>query len=635
MADIKEQENPGSVDESILENQSVVDFSDIDEQIANQHKERKTKVKAAVEKQENKKVEEEAKSNQNKDANDKLANALFDKTDEEEVIGEDVHSIPKISKNEALPNKEESEASASIKKTIPEEPKKEVVEKAPSKEEDKNEQLVLEEDEMKKRSKTEMVVEDPEEDDELDELLDTPSPKSAAHRVQIEENEKKESKEEFVIDTDQSEKIIDDTEDPEERKKKEEKLQKEVEERLVKRTGYKVYGGEGGIPCIYASDNPNIKALKEWNIPSEKIKPIANDDESLKKAFLDQYITLANAQDSTVVDHRISRFPLLLSGYYAEMTDYSMAELTSVIRVIRNPEYKFARKFQEELVSLFNHISWTSLKPNGEKLTFEEWLKATKFQDLNMFYFGAYDATYPGIGNYDITCGRCHNAFRISKSNRALSYMLQNNNDPILKDTFIKDVLMEKIPVSELKKTVVYSKANTVFDDKVLRPHNYRIGYSCPSLMDVLEYLSVFDEFLSEEVEDFEAIIDPDADGHNLLSMYTMIKYIVVPVIRGKNEEGKNVVSFIKIDTDVPNDEERMRNRRYIVKVLKDLPQSEFAELFTGKEVAERKRLTGIVHILHNIPCSNCGVTIPRIVIDMRTNFFIRTATVVDQIDQF
>lgn len=613
MADTEEKKETSSVDESILENKTVIDFSDIDDQINNQNKERKTKVKEAVEKEEEEKAKEELekpKVERNSKANKKL----------EDILKEDTPIV----KEEAKKPEVQKEV---ITTKFDEEPVEE------NKSNDK-ESVVLEEDEMKKRSKIEISEEEPEDSEDIDDILDIPNPKSAAHRVNIGDSDKEVEKEDFVIDTDHSEKIVDSTDDPENREKKEQEIRKELDERLIKRTGYKVYGGEGGIPCIFASDNPNIKALKEIDIPTEKIKPIANDDETLKKAFLDQYITLANAQDSTVVDHRISRFPLLLSGYYAEMTDYSMAELSSVIRVIRNPEYKFARKFQQELVSLFNHISWTSLKPNNEKLTFEEWLKATKFQDLNMFYFGAYDATYPGVGNYDITCGSCRNTFRISKTNRALSYMLQNNNDPILKDTFIKDVLMEKIPVSELKKTLVYSKANTIFDDKVIKPHNYKIGYGCPSLMDILEYLTVFDEYLSDEVEDFEALIDPSADGHNLLSMYTMIKYIIVPVIRGKNSEGKNVLSFIKVDTQVDDDEERMQNRRYIVKILKDLPQNEFGDLFTGKEVAERKRLNGIVHILHNIKCTNCGVTIPRIVIDMRTNFFIRTATVVDKIDQ-
>lgn len=605
---IENKDSNNSVDSSILENKAVVDFSDIDTEIEKESKSKKEKIESTLKEKEEKKEE----SFKDPELNDKLAKAIFD--EEEDKSKEEVKH--KITKNNSY--KKEPEV---VKEKI---------------EESNNEELILEEDEVKKRAKTSIIDDDDISDEateEDEELFTTPDPRSNPHRVNISDS-KSEIKEEFVIDTEHKEKIIDEKETNTETNQKKEELQKKIDERLVKRTGYKVYGGEGGTPCIVASDNPNIKALEEWNIPSDKIKPIANNDESLKKAFLDQYITLSNAQDSTVVDHRISRIPLLLSGYYAEMTDYSMAELSSVLRVIRNPEYKFARRFQEELVSLFNHISWTSLKPNGEKLTFDEWVSKTKFADLNMFYFGAYDATYPGMGSYDITCGNCNNRFSVSKTNRALSYMLQNNNDPILTDTFIRDVLMEKIPVSDLRKTLVYSKANTNYDEKVIRPHNYKISYGCPSILDVLEYLSVFDEYLKDDFEDFDAIIEADSDGHNLLSMYTMIKSVVLPVIRGKNANGQNVVSFYKIDTEIEDPEERMKNRRYIVKILKDLPQSEFGELFTGKEVAERKRLTGIVHILHNTVCPNCGVTIPRIVIDMRTNFFIRTATVVDRIDQ-
>ena len=78
-----------------------------------------------------------------------------------------------------------------------------------------------------------------------------------------------------------------------------------------------------------------------------------------------------------------------------------------------------------------------------------------------------------------------------------------------------------------------------------------------------------------------------------------------------------------------------MENRKYIVSILKSLPEKEFADLFTGKELAERKRLVGITTILHNITCTNCNANIARIPIDMRGNFFTKTVTVVDQIEQF
>ena len=458
-------------------------------------------------------------------------------------------------------------------------------------------------------------------------------PKSRMHRV-ITEGEKEEEKEDIVVDYENKEKIVtEDTLSEKDIQEKEER-RKKLEEMYEKRTGFKVYGGEDGIPFAYASDNPNVKALREYDIPTDKIKPIANDDENLKKSFMEQYITLTNAKDSTVVDHRITRFPCLLSGYYAEMTDFSIGELTSIIRILRSTEYDFAYKFQQELVTIYNHISWTSLKPNGEKLTFEEWLKATKFKDLDMFYYGAYDATYPGKSKYDITCGNCHSVFTVEKPNRGLAYLLQNGNDPLLKDTFIKDVLMERLPSTELKKTLIYKKANTNFDEKVIKPHNIRISYGCPSLLDILEYLSVFKGTLTD-IEDFEALIDEDMDGHNILTLFTLIKSITVPVKRGVNAEGKTVLGFYKVDTEIEDDDQRMENRKYIVSILKSLPEKEFADLFTGKELAERKRLVGITTILHNITCTNCNANIARIPIDMRGNFFTKTVATVDQIEQF
>jgi chemotaxis protein histidine kinase CheA len=594
--------------EEVSETKPFIDFSDLDNEIKEENKDKKEAVKKEIAAEEKAKAAKEVETSK---ATSKLEDALSEE--------------PKTKKE----NKKKEETQKET--TVPPMPenKTEIKEQKPK----TKEEIVLESEE-KENVDEKFIADDSVEitDEEEENLMNSIDPKSRIHRVITEEDEK--NNEDFIVDSENKEKIVEEESLSEKEKEEKEERQKKLDALFEKRTGFKVYGGEGGVPCLFASDNPNVKALKEFNIPTDKIKPIENNDEALRKNFLEQYITLTNAKDSTVVDHRVTRFPCLLSGYYAEMTDYSIGELTSVIRVIRNPELKFASKFQQELVSIYNHISWTSLKPDGEKLTFDEWVKATKFKDLDMFYYGAYDATYPGESKYDITCGNCRNQFTVTKTNRALAYLLQNGNDPLLKDTFIKDVLMERLPSSELKKTLIYNKANTNYSDKVLKPHNIRVSYGNPSLLDILEYLAIFESTL-DEIEDFEAIIDDSMDGHNVLTMYTMIKSIVVPVKKGKNADGKSVIGFYEVSTEVEDDDQRMENRRYIVEILKSLPESEFAELFTGKEIAERKRLVGITTILHNITCPTCNANISRIPIDMRGNFFMKTATAIDQIDQF
>jgi len=605
-------ENNNVIEDSNTETQ--IDFSDFDSEFANANKTEKEKIIAEVER------EKETKSEpvvENSTASSKLEEAISEESEKKPIVEEKV-----------------PEKKVSKKKETSVTPVSEVVKEEKTETSKKKSDLILDEDEIKERSKIEITSDDVEneaEDDEIRSIINSQEPNARQHRVVDDESE---SKEDFIIDTDETETIIEKEEKKETVEDIEEK-RKKVDEYFEKRTGFKVYGGEGGTACIFASDNPNIKALREFDIPSDKIKPISNSNDSLRQSFLDQYITLKNAKDSTVVDHRITRFPLLLSGYYAEMTDYSMGDLTKVIRTLRNPDLSFVRKFQQELLSLYEHISWTNLKPEGEKLTFEEWLSSTKYQDLGMFYFGAYDATYPGESKYDITCGNCHQSFTVSKKNRALSYLLQNGKDPILTDRFIYDVMHEKIPASEFKKTIIYSKANTPFDEKVLLPHNIKVSYNCPSLLDILEYLSIFEDELSEDFEDLEALIDDTMDGHNVLVMYTMIQSLILPVNKGKNAEGKNVISFYELSTKVEDPNERMENRRHIVSILKTLPTDEFAQLFKGKEIAERKRLVGITNILHNITCTECGSNISRIPIDMRVNFFTRAATAVDQIDQY
>lgn len=631
MEDKKNTTSSDSINESIGENEAFVDFDELDESIAKQQKERKEKAKAEIEteKEELRTTESNEIVEETKPVEKKAENKLKDKLNKpkKEEITEEKQDVivPKIEtvKHESLSDHVD-EAISEIKEEHPTTSKKDDI-------------PIVETDEIEAKKEVPIMEElSPEEMIEYNKLIVNSELLKNGINTDSKIDNSKEEDSEIVIDEENTSEVVKDNHEEEEKKKQLEENNKKISNLYKKMSGFSIYGGADGVPCYLSAENSTIKGLSKLNIPVEKIKPIANDDESLKKAFLDQYINLTNAKDSIVSDHRTTRVPLILSGYYIDIKDYSMGEIASIVRMEANEDMSFVRKFQEELVSIYNHIFWTSLdKENGGPISFDEWLKVTKFGDLNMLFYGAYDSTFPGKSSYNITCNRCHYTSVVEVENKNLCYMMQNRNDPILKDTFIRDVMTGKLPTDSLKKTLVYTKANTVWDQKLIEPQKIRVGYCSPSLRDIIEYLSIFEELFSEEDIDFEVIMDEGKDGHNLLTLYTLIRNITVPIVKGKNADGKNIISFMKIDTDVDDYNTRMENRRYIVKILKSLPESSFTQLFTGHEVAERKRVKGIINIIKNFNCENCHTSSGNVIIDMRMGFFIKAAAAADQMNRF
>ena len=406
----------------------------------------------------------------------------------------------------------------------------------------------------------------------------------------------------------------------------------DLEEKISKRTGTKIHGYNiDSVLSSVSTENQVLKKLRKYNIPIEKIEASINtSEESTHQAFLNQYNTPSK---SPIIAPRISRFPLLLSGYYAEMRNYTYGEHASVVKNATNPDLKYSNRLQEELVSLFKHITWTSYQlETKEQFTFDKWATITKFPDLKQFYYGAFDATYPGETSYRITCGarNCNHEFSVVRTNRELNYILQKD----IKPDFIRNVLLEKIPVRELRTLQPYIEANSIYEGKVLPSYHFKIGYTVPSIRDILEWLTVFEEELTD-YEDFNGLVDPEKPEHNVLKLFTHICKVTVPVIMGKNTDGKDIIRFHCVDATIADAEKRLENRKYILKLLKDLDKDIFRELFTGKEVAEKVKLVGIVHMLHNITCPNCGVNLVRIPIDMEDTFFMEAVQTVRTISLY
>jgi hypothetical protein len=401
-----------------------------------------------------------------------------------------------------------------------------------------------------------------------------------------------------------------------------------IEEVKAPKPKIDIYGGpETNEHAYVSSDNEIVKKLKKYNIPIEKI--VAKDlDATTDKAFQEQYL---NPINSPVVSRRITRSPCLLSGYYVEVTAYNYSDLFSLIRNATNPDLKYLTRFTEELKNIYNHISYTSMT-GYEGISFDDWVKSTLMPDLSQCWFGAFDATFPGTSPYALTCGvpNCGHEFVISRDNKELNFLLQKG----LKYDFLHKVLRELIPAKDIQSTDLYKEAHSLYE-KLLPEYQYKVSYGIPSIMDVLEWLMVFEEVLNEQFDDFTGLVDETKPEHNVLKMYTYIKKLAVPTISGQNEDGRDIITYIGLDTTVNDEVKRMNARRNILRFLNNLPKNIFRELFTGKEVREKLRLQGIIHMLHNIKCPNCGTTLERIRIDIVDTFFTEAERTVRQLSMY
>ena len=183
-----------------------------------------------------------------------------------------------------------------------------------------------------------------------------------------------------------------------------------------------------------------------------------------------------------------------------------------------------------------------------------------------------------------------------------------------------------------MKNTKVYQIANSLYEDKVIYPNNIKVSYGTPSILDALETCSIIEESYSDEFPDTSAIMDQRHRHYSILRLFASIKKLVVPINGGYNDSGKMIVKFYEISTEVDDIEERLEARKHIIKVLNDLPEAQFSELFEGREVAKKINVRGIQHLIPDVFCPNCQKYIGNINLNMRTTFFMHTTEIVNGI---
>ncbi len=402
---------------------------------------------------------------------------------------------------------------------------------------------------------------------------------------------------------------------PDEAMIKRKELEDKVDEHENKRYRRGIYENAGDSACSVSSKANTVKRLSDFEFDPNKIQFKTSASQETEEAFRSQYLDVAN---SPIHSARMTRIPALMSGYYCDIKDYSYGDLVTVLKDVEGTG-RFGYKFERELDSIYNHIGWASFCDRTP--TKQEWFENTLMPDLKEFYWGIYDATFPGATTYSVGCtaANCDYTFSLSKDNKALHFSLPGND---MTGKYIRDVLVGKATVNSMKEKSLYREAHQTIDDKILQTYRYKVSYGVPTIRDVLEWLTVFEEVLGDAFEDFDALIDDDNENHLILKLFTYLRKIAVPVIVGKNEKGVDIIDFYTIDGTVKDEAKRIENKTRMLQIVNALPKNELAELFRGENVARLVTLSGLDHMIHNAKCPQCGHVITRVIISIREVFF-------------
>lgn len=234
---------------------------------------------------------------------------------------------------------------------------------------------------------------------------------------------------------------------------------------------------------------------------------------------------------------------------------------------------------------IYKHI--VSPKPK----TFEEWMKTTRFTDLDHIYFCLYKATFSGSHflHYECPNAKCKHVF--------------------IKDVDFDDMIV--YPSDEVKE-----KMQNILNSGDYSPAEYEVtlhqisdeyvvGLRNPSIYNVsIEVATLSNDFLQKysDLMDFIVYID---------SIYR-INYetqTLEPIDMKPDKDSVAKTTARRIHT--------------IAKVLRNLPSDNYYEL--RKRIAEvYPNLTSVTYRIPEAKCEKCGTTIPAVDVEAQTLLFMR-----------
>lgn len=234
---------------------------------------------------------------------------------------------------------------------------------------------------------------------------------------------------------------------------------------------------------------------------------------------------------------------------------------------------------------MYKHV--VSEKPK----TFDEWLKTTRFNDLEHIYFALYKATFGG-SNF-------------------MTYECPNKK---CQDVFIEDVSFEDMinyaddEIKTKMQAIMSSGDSSITPYEIVRQqisNNLAIGIRNPSIYNVVIEVSGLSDSFLEKYQDLMDIIVFIDNIYYIDYEHQVLE--PVDFMPDKNNIAKTIARRIKIIADI----------------LRSLPSDNYFEL--RKAVADAfPSLAGVTYKIPAATCKKCGTQIPERVIGAQELLFMR-----------
>ena len=225
-----------------------------------------------------------------------------------------------------------------------------------------------------------------------------------------------------------------------------------------------------------------------------------------------------------------SSVPLVASRYRVKMKGLGYGQLADLVMNQQSPTFE---QHYKRYSVIYNNIASTSI---GNFDTFEDFLKNTAQQDIDMMYYGLVLATYPEVDSVTIRCEDCGRRYDHS-------YFVRETLDLKNADTKYLEKLKELMDC-EPSKFEEYHKEAPIFKRKAVRlPHSGNIiEFGIATAYDYLYQIihNVLDPSFAEKYKD---------DVNGIMSMNILFLNMIraVSIKTGEMSNGKPV--YKKYDT--------------------------------------------------------------------------------------
>lgn len=336
------------------------------------------------------------------------------------------------------------------------------------------------------------------------------------------------------------------------------------------------------------NEEEQTEALKKMqNSIKGKIKAINNPVDlsaftiSKKHISANKTIALEDELENTI------DWVLLSSGKKITMKPFKGHEIELLNPNNSNGRTRF-KMYQDIYRVIYNHI----VDVDGEKPTFEAWIKSIKFTDINDLYFAIYIASFGKANTVPYSCIKtnCNNVYMVDTP---IEDMVKYKNDEV------KERVQELLNGNEVIDGTETIEVKMVSD-------RYAIGFKVPSIYNVIFEMSILDDKFTDKYADFlsymvyiDEIYFIDKENQQLVPIDVSIK------------ETNNIVKSIK------------NKVMQYSKILRTLTPDQFSNFKACiQQITSKNEL--IDYIIPSATCPNCGTTIKEQIVEPQEMLFTR-----------